>query len=78
MFCDKSIYKYTDLGILDIKNIDLPRKVRFRNRTKPTTIYKIDKKCLENRHMRTLMKYIKEHPDTPIVEMGLVEGRKRR
>lgn len=76
MFCDKSIYKYTDLGILDIKNIDLPRKVRFRNRTKPTTIYKIDKKCLENRTYEDFTKYIKEHPDTPIVEMDSVEGRK--
>ena len=76
MFSDKSIYKYIDLGILNVKNIDLPRKVRYRNRTKPTTIYKIDKKCLENRTYEDYMKYIKEHPDTPIVEMDSVEGKK--
>lgn len=76
MFCDKSIYKYIDLGILNVKNIDLPRKVRFRNRTKPTTIYKIDKKCLESRTYDDYMKYVKEHPDTPIVEMDSVEGKK--
>ena len=76
MFSDKSIYKYIDLGILNVKNIDLPRKVRYRTRTKPTTIYKIDKKCLENRTYEDYMKYIKEHPDTPIVEMDSVEGKK--
>ena len=76
MFCDKSIYKYIDLGILNVKNIDLPRKIRFRNRTKPTTIYKIDKKCLENRTYDDYMKYVKEHPDTPIVEMDSVVGKK--
>ena len=76
MFCDKSIYKYIDLGILDIKNIDLPRKVRFRNRTKPTKVYKIDKKCLENRRYEDYLDYIKEHPDTPVVEMDSVEGKK--
>ena len=31
------------------RNIDLPRKVRFRQRVKQVTVYKIDKNCLENR-----------------------------
>lgn len=74
MFSDKTIYKYIDLGILKVRNIDLPRKVRFRNRTKKTTVYKIDKKCLENRTYEDFLDYIKEHPDTPIVEMDTVEG----
>lgn len=76
MFSDKTIYKYIDLGILNVKNIDLPRKVRFRTRIKPTTIYKIDKNCLENRTYDDFSNYIKEHPDTPIVEMDSVEGKK--
>lgn len=76
MFSDKTIYKYIDLGILNVRNIDLPRKVRFRNRTKATTVYKIDKKCSENRTYEDFLNYIKEHPDTPIVEMDSVEGKK--
>lgn len=76
MFSDKTIYKYIDLGILNIRNIDLPRKVRFRQRAKETTVYKIDKKCLENRTYEDFEKYMKEHPDTPIVEMDSVEGKK--
>lgn len=74
MYSDKTIYKYIDLGILNIKNIDLPRKVRFRNRIKQTTVYKIDKQCLQNRTYEDFLNYIKEHPDTPIVEMDSVEG----
>ena len=76
MFSDKTIYKYIDLGILNVRNIDLPRKVRFRNRSKQTTVYKIDKKCLENKTYEDFEKYMKEHPDTPIVEMDSVEGKK--
>ena len=76
MFSDKTIYKYIDLGILNVRNIDLPRKVRFRNRTKATTVYKIDKKCLENRTYEDFLNYIKEHPEAPIVEMDSVEGKK--
>ena len=76
MFSDKTIYKYIDLGILDVRNIDLPRKVRFRQRTKSTTVYKIDKNCLENRTYEDFEKYIEEHPDTPVVEIDSLEGKK--
>lgn len=76
MYSDKTIYKLIDLGVLEVRNIDLPRKVRYRERKKETKIYKIDKKCLENRTYEDFLKYIKEHPDTPIVEMDSVEGRK--
>lgn len=76
MFSDKTIYKYVDLGILNVRNIDLPRKVRFRNRTKQTKVYKIDKNCMENRTYEDFKKYMEEHPDTPVVQMDSVEGKK--
>ena len=37
------------LGLLEVRNIDLPRKVRFRSRRKGTTVYKVDKNCLTGR-----------------------------
>lgn len=76
MHSDKTIYKLIDLGLLKVKNIDLPRKVRFRERRKETTIYKIDKHCLENRTYEDFKNYIKGNPDTPIVQMNSVIGRK--
>ena len=74
MFSEKTIYKLIDLGILSVKNIDLPRKVRFRKRKKKTTVYKIDKQCLEGRRYEDFIEYIKENPDTPVVQMDSVEG----
>ena len=74
MHSDKTIYKIIDLGLLEVRNIDLPRKVRFRNRNKKVTVYKIDKNCLRNRTYEDFENYIKENPDTPIVEMDSVEG----
>lgn len=35
MHSDKTIYKLIDLGLLEVRNIDLPRKVRFRERKRP-------------------------------------------
>lgn len=74
MHSDKSIYKYIDLNLLKVKNIDLPRKVRLRTRRKKNTYYKIDKECLEGRRYEDYLKYLNENPDTPIVQMDSVEG----
>ena len=74
MFCDKTIYKLIDLGLLEVKNIDLPRKVRFRQRKKKTTVYKVDKNCLVGRTYEDFLEYMKKHPDTPIVQIDTVEG----
>lgn len=76
MYSEKTIYKLIDLGILNIKNIDLPRKVRYRQRKKSCTVYKIDKCCLENRRYEDYKKFIEENPDTPIVEIDTVIGKK--
>lgn len=76
MCSEKTIYKLIDLGLLKIKNIDLPRKVRYRKRRKNVKVYKVDKHCLESRTYEDYLNYIKEHPDTPVVQMDSVEGRK--
>lgn len=76
MHSDKTIYKLIDLGLLEVKNIDLPRKVRFRERRKETAIYKVDKHCLEGRTYEDFINYIKDNPDTPIVQMDSVIDRK--
>lgn len=76
MFSDKTIYKFIDLGILSVKNIDLPRKVRYRERKKNIKVYKVDKNCLENRRYEDFEEYMRQHPDTPVVQMDSVEGKK--
>lgn len=76
MFSEKTIYKLIDLGLLEIKNIDLPKKVRFRQRNKKTTVYKVDKNCLEGRRYEDFLDYMEKHSDTPVVEMDTVEGKK--
>ena len=76
MYSENKIYKLIELGLLEIRNIDLPRKVRFRQRTKNVTVYKVDKNCLENRTYEDYENYMKENPDTPVVEMDTVEGKK--
>ncbi len=58
MHYENKIYKLIDLGLLEVRNIDLPRKVRFRQRIKNVTVYKVDKICLENRTYEDFEKYM--------------------
>lgn len=74
MCSEKEIYNLIDQGALEIRNIDLPRKVRYRQTPKRTTYYKIDKKCLNGRKYEDFKEYIKKNPDVNLVEIDSVEG----
>lgn len=75
MICsERELYRLINNNVLEIKNIDLPRKVRYRERKKEITYYKVDKNCLESRKYQDFLNYIKENPDTAIVQMDSVEG----
>ena len=79
MHFENKIYKLIDLGFLEVRNIDLPRKVRFRQRVKRVNelLYiKLIKIVQKIELMKIFEKYIQENPDTPIVEMDTVEGKK--
>lgn len=72
---ERTIYNLVDQCALTVRNIDLPRKVRYRprRRSKP---FKVDKNCRIGRTYQDFLMYMEENPDTPIVQMDTVEGRK--
>ncbi|WP_143157112.1 IS30 family transposase [Desulforamulus putei] len=72
---ERTIYKLIGQGVLSIRNIDLPRKVRYRPRQQ-SKLFKVDKKCRVGRTYDDFQAYIQENPDTPIVQMDSVEGKK--
>ena len=74
MCSEKEIYNLINAGVLDVKSIDLPRKIRYRQRKKTSTYYKIDKQCLIGRTYQDYLELMKQYPDTPVVQMDTVEG----
>lgn len=70
---ERTIYKLVEQGVLTVRNIDLPRKIRYRPRLRNNS-YKVDRRCRIGRTYQDFQAYIKEHPDTPIVQMDSVEG----
>ena len=75
MCSEKTIYNYIDACLLDVRNIDLPRKVRFRERYKRPA-FKVDKGCRIGRSYEAFESFMEQHPDTAIVQMDSVIGTK--
>lgn len=78
-FSKSTFYKYIDLGILNVRNIDLPRRVRFRiNKEYDTseTREKCNPKIKVGRFYSNFKDYIEFYPNASIVEMDTVIGTK--
>ncbi len=73
---EKTLYNYIEAGVFDdINNLDLPMKVRYKKRKKSNYYrLKIDKGCYIGRNYDCFKEFLRENPDTPIVEMDSVEG----
>lgn len=75
MCSEKTIYNYIDACIFDVRNIDLPRKVKFRERYKKPE-FKVDKGCRIGRNYEAFCAFIEKNPDTAVVQMDSVIGSK--
>lgn len=75
MFSEKSIYNYVDAGIFSARNIDLPRKVRYKPRRSRRDSFKVDKACRISRTFNDYLAFRDEYPDMPVVQMDSVIGR---
>jgi hypothetical protein len=73
MCSEKTIYNYIDDCLLEVRNIDLPRKVRFRVRRKKAE-FKVDKGCRIGRSYKEFEAYMEKNPDTAVVQMDSVIG----
>lgn len=74
MCCEKTAYTYIDNGLFDGRNIDMPRKVRFRPRKAKSVGLKVDKTCRIGRTYEDYKEFHKTHPELPVVELDSVEG----
>lgn len=71
-----SLYNYIDAGLLSAKNIDLPRRVRYkiRNKDKNKSTTKKDYSYRIGRTYDDFQNMLKENPNAHVVEMDTVIG----
>ncbi len=70
----RTLYTYLDNCLFTARNIDLPRKVKYKPRKKKRTSSNIDYSYKQGRSYKDFEKYIAENPETSIVEMDSVVG----
>ncbi|APM39511.1 IS30 family transposase [Clostridium kluyveri] len=75
MCSEKTIYNYIDACLFDVRNIDLPRKVKFRERYKKPE-FKVDKGCRIGRNYEAFGTFMDKNPDIAVVQMDSVIGSK--
>lgn len=75
MCSEKTIYNYIDACLFDVRNIDLPCKVKFRECYKRPE-FKVDKCCRIGRNYEAFGAYIEKNPNTTVVQMDSVIGTK--
>ena len=75
MFSEKSIYNYIEAGVFTAKNIDLPRKVRYKKRKSKHDNFKVDKACRIGRTYDDFKVFLDNSSYCPIVQMDSVIGK---
>lgn len=73
MCSEKTLYNYIDCGFFDARNIDLPRKVRYRPRKKKKE-FKVDKGCYIGRNYLDYQAFMAKNPEYHTVQMDSVIG----
>lgn len=74
MISEKTLYNYIDAGLLKVRNLDMPRKVRLKPRKKGGLTMKVDKACRIGRTYDDFIAYSGQHPELPVTELDSVEG----
>lgn len=72
-FTFRTLYNYVEKSVLSVKNINLPRKVKYKPRKGPKPPRK-EHAWLEGRKYLDFTELLRDYPETPAVEMDTVEG----
>ena len=70
----KTIYNYLDMGLFTVKNVDLPRRVRYKLRKKRRGENPVRYAYRNRRTYKDFLSYTEAFPEYEVVEMDTVKG----
>ena len=71
---ERTLYSYIDKNVFKVRNIDLPKKVAYRQRRPKNMLTKIEYQYRQGRTIEDFKSFIKANPDLSIVEMDTIKG----
>lgn len=72
--CERTLYYYFDKNAFTARNIDLPRKVKYKPRKKSTLPVIKESTDRVGRTFNDFVKFIEDNPNIPVVEMDTVHA----
>lgn len=72
--CRRTVYNYLDQGLFEVRNIDLPRRVRYKLMKKNKAANPVNYNYRSKRTYKDFEKYSEAFPDYEIVELDTVKG----
>lgn len=70
----KTIYNYLDMGLFSVKNVDLPRRVRYKLRKKRRGENPVKYAYRNRRTYTDFLSFVEAFPEYEVVEMDTVKG----
>jgi IS30 family transposase len=70
----RTLYHYIDQGAFTARNLDLPRKVRYKPRKKRKPVEKAAPPYRNGRTYKDFLKHMEDNPESNVVEMDTVAG----
>lgn len=71
---ERTIYKYIECRAFDVDNLDLPKKVRYKQRRQHKVYSTFEYTYRKGRTIEDFTAYMETNPRTPVVEMDTVKG----
>lgn len=75
---ERTLYNYIDQNVFKVRNIDLPKKVVYRQRRPKRILTKLEYQYRQGRTFEDFTSYIEANPDLSIVEMDTVKGSREK
>ncbi|HEX3076887.1 MAG TPA: IS30 family transposase [Lachnospiraceae bacterium] len=72
----RTLYKYISKNVFTVRNIDLPRKVKYKIRRSHSSKVSVNREYCLNRTYNDFNELLQRQPDLSVVEMDTVEGQK--
>ena len=75
---ERTLYNYIDQNVFKVRNIDLPKKIVYRQRRPKRVLTKLEYQYRQGRTITDFTSYIDANPDLSIVEMDTVRGSREK
>ncbi|MCQ2538615.1 MAG: IS30 family transposase [Lachnospiraceae bacterium] len=75
---ERTLYNYIDKNVFKVRNIDLPKKVVYRQRRPKNVLTKYEYQYRQGRTIEDFKTYVEANPGISIVEMDTVKGSREK